>query len=49
MISASEFRNGATIEYEGDIFVVLEFQHVKPGRVLLSFVQKSKILKQAVW
>ena len=33
MISASEFRNGATtIEYEGDIFVVLEFQHVKPGK-----------------
>lgn len=32
MISASEFRNGVTIEYEGDIFVILEFQHVKPGK-----------------
>ncbi|MBR1442492.1 MAG: elongation factor P [Firmicutes bacterium] len=32
MISASEFRNGVTIEYEGDIYVVLEFQHVKPGK-----------------
>lgn len=32
MISASEFRNGVTIEYEGDIYVILEFQHVKPGK-----------------
>ncbi len=32
MISAGEFRNGITIEYEGDIFVILEFQHVKPGK-----------------
>ena len=32
MISAGEFRNGITIEYEGDIFIILEFQHVKPGK-----------------
>ena len=32
MISAGEFRNGVTIEYEGDIFIILEFQHVKPGK-----------------
>ncbi|NLP46591.1 MAG: elongation factor P [Epulopiscium sp.] len=32
MISAGEFRNGVTIEYEGDIYVVMEFQHVKPGK-----------------
>ncbi len=32
MISASEFRNGMTFEYEGDIFVVQEFLHVKPGK-----------------
>jgi len=32
MISAGEFRNGITIEYEGDVFVILEFQHVKPGK-----------------
>lgn len=32
MISASEFRNGITIEYEGNLYVVLEFQHVKPGK-----------------
>ena len=32
MISASEFRNGATVEIDGDIFIILEFQHVKPGK-----------------
>lgn len=32
MISAGEFRNGITIEYEGDIYVIMEFQHVKPGK-----------------
>lgn len=32
MISASEFRNGVTIEYEGEIFAIMEFQHVKPGK-----------------
>ena len=32
MISAGEFRNGITIEYEGEIYVIIEFQHVKPGK-----------------
>ncbi len=32
MISAGEFRNGITIEYEGNIYVITEFQHVKPGK-----------------
>lgn len=32
MISAGEFRNGVTIEYENGIYVILEFQHVKPGK-----------------
>ncbi len=32
MISASEFRNGVTVEVDGDIFVIIEFQHVKPGK-----------------
>ena len=32
MISASEFRNGITIEYDGNIFTIIEFQHVKPGK-----------------
>ena len=32
MISASEFRNGITFVMEGNVYQVLEFQHVKPGK-----------------
>lgn len=32
MISVNDFRTGMTIEMEGDIFSVIEFQHVKPGK-----------------
>lgn len=32
MISTNEFRTGLTIELEGDVFQVIEFQHVKPGK-----------------
>lgn len=45
MISAGEFRNGVTIEYEGDIFVILEFQHVKPGKGAAFVRTKIKNLK----
>ena len=32
MISAGDFRNGVTLEIEGNIFQIIEFQHVKPGK-----------------
>ena len=32
MISAGDFRNGITLEIEGAIFQIVEFQHVKPGK-----------------
>ena len=32
MISAGDFRNGITIEIDGNVFQILEFQHVKPGK-----------------
>ena len=32
MISAGDFRNGVTIEFEGNIYQIIEFQHVKPGK-----------------
>ena len=32
MIAAGDFRNGITFEYEGNVFQVVEFQHVKPGK-----------------
>ena len=32
MVSAGDFRNGLTIEFEGNVYQVIEFQHVKPGK-----------------
>ena len=32
MISAGDFRNGATFEMEGNVYSIIEFQHVKPGK-----------------
>lgn len=32
MVSSNDFKTGMTIEYDGNIFQVLEFQHVKPGK-----------------
>ena len=32
MISAGDFRNGLTVEIDGNIYQILEFQHVKPGK-----------------
>ena len=32
MVSASDFRNGVTLEIEGQVVQVIEFQHVKPGK-----------------
>ena len=32
MISAGDFRNGRTFELEGNVFQIVEFQHVKPGK-----------------
>lgn len=32
MISAGDFRNGITFEFEGNVYQIIEFQHVKPGK-----------------
>ncbi len=32
MVSAGDFRNGVTFEMEGQVFSIIEFQHVKPGK-----------------
>lgn len=32
MFSAGDFRNGLTFEMEGNVYSVVEFQHVKPGK-----------------
>ena len=32
MVSAGDFRNGVTFEMDGNVFQIVEFQHVKPGK-----------------
>ena len=32
MVSAGDFRNGITLEIDGQVMQVMEFQHVKPGK-----------------
>lgn len=45
MISTSEFKTGITIELEGAIYSVLEFQHVKPGKGAAFVRSKLKNLR----
>ena len=45
MISAGDFRNGLTIEVEGNVFQVIEFQHVKPGKGAAFVRTKLKNIK----
>ena len=32
MLSAGDFRKGITIEIDGQVWVIVDFQHVKPGK-----------------
>lgn len=32
MLTTQEFKNGLKIEYEGEPYIIVEFQHVKPGK-----------------
>ena len=32
MITAGDFRKGVTFEYENNIYTIVDFQHVKPGK-----------------
>jgi elongation factor P len=32
MPTTSDFKNGLTIEMDGDVYTIVEFQHVKPGK-----------------
>ncbi len=32
MVTAGDFKNGVTFELEGNVYQVIEFQHVKPGK-----------------
>ncbi|MGN0346383.1 MAG: elongation factor P [Lachnospiraceae bacterium] len=45
MISAGDFRNGITIELEGNVYQIIEFQHVKPGKGAAFVRTKLKNIK----
>jgi elongation factor P len=45
MVSAGDFRNGLTIELDNNIFQVIEFQHVKPGKGAAFVRTKLKNIK----
>ncbi|KKO52090.1 elongation factor P [Paenibacillus sp. DMB20] len=45
MISVNDFKTGLTVEVDGDIFTVLEFQHVKPGKGAAFVRSKLKNLR----
>ncbi|MHC1785960.1 MAG: elongation factor P [Christensenellales bacterium] len=32
MITAGDFRNGITVEWDGGVWTIVDFQHVKPGK-----------------
>ncbi|MYU85285.1 elongation factor P [Lactobacillus salivarius] len=45
MISVNEFKNGLTIEVDGELWRVVEFQHVKPGKGSAFIRSKLKNLR----
>lgn len=45
MISVNDFKTGLTVEVDGNIFTVLDFQHVKPGKGAAFVRSKLKNLR----
>jgi elongation factor P len=45
MISAGDFRNGLTIEMDNNVYQIIEFQHVKPGKGAAFVRTKLKNIK----
>jgi elongation factor P len=45
LVSVNDFRTGLTIEVDGEIFTVLDFQHVKPGKGAAFVRSKLKNLR----
>lgn len=41
MVSAGDFRNGVTFEMDNNVYQIIEFQHVKPGKARPSCGRKS--------
>lgn len=45
LISVNDFKTGLTVEVDGDIYTVLDFQHVKPGKGAAFVRSKLKNLR----
>ena len=45
MATTADFRNGLCIEYNDDLYVIVQFQHVKPGKGAAFVRTKLKSLK----
>lgn len=45
MVNVNDLKNGMTIKYEGNVYQVIEFQHVKPGKGSAFVRTKLKNLK----
>lgn len=45
MVNVNDIKNGMTIEVDGNIFQILEFQHVKPGKGAAFVKMKLKNLR----
>lgn len=45
MINVNDFKTGMTVSYEGNLYQVLEFQHVKPGKGAAIVKAKLKNLR----
>ncbi|MDQ0286539.1 elongation factor P [Desulfofundulus luciae] len=45
MISTNDFRTGLTIDLDGEVYQVIEFQHVKPGKGAAFVRSKLKNLR----
>lgn len=45
MATTADFRNGLCIEYNNDLYTIVEFQHVKPGKGAAFVRTKLKSLK----
>jgi len=53
MVSAGDFKKGLTIEIEGQVWMIVDFQHVKPGkgaafvRTKIKNVQTGSVLEKS--
>ena len=45
MVNVNDFKTGMTIQYDGNIYIVLDFQHVKPGKGAAIVKAKLKNLR----